>query len=82
MTNPLCNYSELFGKPNEGLRQYRILGITLFDTTIVIIIGFMISYFSKISIYTVLIVLFISGIISHRLFCVRSGIDKLLFHDE
>lgn len=82
MTNPLCKYSDLFGKPNAGIRQYRILGITIFDTVVVVIIGFLISYFSKISIFTVLVVLFISGIIAHRLFCVRSGIDKLLFYDE
>lgn len=25
------------------------------------------------------LVLFISGIVAHRLFCVRTGIDKLLF---
>ena len=81
MTNPLCKYNELFGKPNVGLRQYRIFGIAIYDTMVVLIIGFLIYYFSGWSIYPVLIVLFISGIIAHRAFCVRSGIDKILFPD-
>lgn len=82
MPNPLCKYSELFGKPNEGLRQYRVFGIAILDTVVVLIFGVLISYLFGWSIYTVLVVLFISGIIVHRLFCVRSGVDKLLFPDE
>lgn len=81
MTTPLCKYKDLFGKPNSGMRQYRFLGIAIYDTIIVLIIGFMFSYFSGISIYPVLVVLFISGIIAHRLFCVRTGVDKILFPD-
>jgi len=75
----LCKYKNLFGKPNEGLRQFRIFDIALYDTIIVILIGILFSWFTKINIWVVLIVLFISGIVAHRLFCVRTGIDKLLF---
>jgi len=75
----LCKYKNLFGKPGEGLRQYRIFDIALYDTIVVILIGILFSWVTKINIWVVLIVLFISGIIVHRLFCVRTGIDKLLF---
>jgi hypothetical protein len=75
----LCKYKNLFGKPNEGLRQFRIFDIALYDTIVVILIGILFSWFTKINIWVVLIVLFISGIVAHRLFCVRTGIDKLLF---
>ena len=34
----LCQYKDLFGKPNEGIRRYRIANIAIFDTAIVIII--------------------------------------------
>jgi fatty acid desaturase len=77
--NPLCKYKNLFGEPREGIRKYRIFDIAIFDTAVVLIIGFLISYFTKINIWIVLLVLFVSGIIVHRLFCVRTGIDKLLF---
>lgn len=78
----LCDYKDLFGKPNEGLRKYRIADIAIYDVSIVILIGICISYFTKISFWIIIIVLFISGVISHRLFCVRTGIDKLLFPNE
>ena len=79
MSLNLCKYKNLFGKPGEGIRKYRILDIAIFDTAVVIIIGFIISYFTGYNIWVTLAVLFISGIIVHRMFCVRSGVDKLLF---
>ena len=75
----LCKYKNLFGKPREGLRKYRIFDIALYDFTVVIIIGIFISYFTGYNVWVTLAVLFISGIIAHRIFCVRSGVDKLLF---
>ena len=77
--NALCKYKNLFGKPNEGLRQYRIFDIAIFDTVVVLLIGILIALVTKVNIWIVLAVLFISGIILHRLFCVRTGVDRLLF---
>jgi hypothetical protein len=79
MTTPLCKYKNLFGEPNEGLRKYRIFDIAIFDTLVVILTGIFLSYVTKINIWLVLLVLFISGIVVHRLFCVRTGVDRLLF---
>ena len=79
MPSDLCKYKNLFGKPSEGLRKYRILDIAIYDTAVVIIIGILFSYFTGYNIWITLAVLFISGIIAHRLFCVRTGVDKLLF---
>lgn len=79
MSLNLCKYKNLFGKPGEGLRKYRIFDIALYDTGVVIVIGLLISYFMGYNIWITLAVLFISGIILHRLFCVRTGVDKLIF---
>lgn len=79
MTLSLCKYKNLFGKPEEGIRKYRIFNIAIMDTAVVIIIAILFSYFTGYNIWITLVVLFISGIIAHRLFCVRSGVDKLLF---
>jgi hypothetical protein len=79
MTNPLCKYKNLFGEPREGLRKYRIFDIAIFDTLVVILIGAVISFVTKVNIWIVLIVLFLLGILAHRLFCVRTGVDRLLF---
>lgn len=75
----LCQYKDLFGKPYEGLRQYRIFDIALYDTAVVLLIGALLAWFTKINIIVMWVVLFLSGIVAHRLFCVRTGIDKLLF---
>lgn len=75
----LCKFRNILGEPNSGIRKYRIFNIALFDTLVVILFGFIISYLSGIKLWIVLVTLFITGIIAHRLFCVRSGVDKLLF---
>ena len=75
----LCKYKNLFGEPSTGWRKYRIFNIALFDTVFVIIIGILISRFSGYPLWIVLLILFVIGIIAHRLFCVRTGVDKLLF---
>ena len=74
-----CKYKNLFGEPNAGIRKYRIFDIAIYDTSIVIIIGILFSYFTGYNIWITLAVLFISGIIIHRVFCVRTGVDKILF---
>jgi hypothetical protein len=75
----LCKYKNAFGEPRAGLRKYRIFNIAIMDTVVVIIIGYFISIFMKWPLLNVLAVLFISGIIIHRMFCVRTGIDKIVF---
>lgn len=75
----LCKFKNAFGIPREGLRKYRILDIAILDTAVVILCGFIISYFTGYNLWLTLAVLFILGIIVHRMFCVRSGVDRILF---
>ena len=75
----LCKYKNLFGKPNEGLRKYRIFDIAILDTVVTIIGAYLIALFFKWPPLYTIIVVFILGIISHRIFCVRTGLDKKLF---
>ena len=75
----LCNYKDIFGAPKKGVHSVRIFDIALIDVALTLIIGFIISYIWKYNIYIVLAILFLSGIILHRLFCVRTTVDKLLF---
>ena len=44
-----------------------------------LLVTLLFSYFTRYNIWLTLAVLFVSGIIVHRMFCVRTGIDKLLF---
>lgn len=75
----LCKYKNLLGKLNQGIHQYRLFGVSIADVIMTIIAAGIISYFSKYNFLMILIILFLSGIILHRIFCVRTTVDKLLF---
>ena len=75
----LCKYKNALGEPNKGIHSYKFMGISIVDVILTIIAAFLISYFFKISFFYTSISLFVLGIILHRLFCVRTTVDKLLF---
>lgn len=75
----LCPYKNIFGKPNAGIHKYRFLNIAIVDFIETVIAAWILSYFLKYPFWQILLGLFIVGIILHRLFCVRTTIDKLLF---
>jgi len=76
----LCKYKDIFGKVGEGVHSYRIFNIAIVDVILTILAAFIIHLFlPKYSFIYILILLFITGIILHRLFCVRTTVDKLLF---
>jgi hypothetical protein len=75
----LCQYKDILGKPKEGLHKYRLFGVAIFDVILTIFGALIIAYIFNISFWITLIVLFILGIILHRLFCVRTTVDKILF---
>ena len=75
----LCKYSNIFGKPNEGIHSYRLFNIAIVDVIATLFIGYIINKITKIKLYIINIVLFIIGIIMHKIFCVNTTIDRLLF---
>jgi hypothetical protein len=75
----LCKYKNALGIPNNGIHSYRLFDVAIIDVIMTIIASLLISYYYKYSfIYTILF-LFILGILLHRIFCVRTTVDKLLF---
>lgn len=75
----LCQYKDLFGKVGEGVHSLRIFDIAVVDLGLTILIAYLIHLFLKYDFLIVFIILFLSGILLHRIFCVRTTIDKLLF---
>ena len=75
----LCKYKDIFGKPNTGVHSYRIFNIAIVDVLLTILVAFIIARLIKKPFWIVLLILFLFGIILHRLFCVRTTIDKLIF---
>jgi hypothetical protein len=75
----LCKYRDIFGKPNTGVHSYRFLGVAIVDVLSTIIGAFLLSWTFKWNVWYTLACLFLLGILLHKLFCVRTTIDKLLF---
>ncbi len=75
----LCHYKDIFGKPREGAHAYRILDIAVVDVAATVIVAFIINLVFGFIFWKSLVALFVVGVISHRLFCVRTTVDKWIF---
>jgi hypothetical protein len=75
----LSKYSNILGEPGTGAHKYRLFSVAIVDVIMTIIGGILISRVSGWPLWIVLAVLFLSGILLHRLFSVRTTVDKLLF---
>ena len=76
-----CQYRDILGKVGEGPHSLRIFDIAIVDVILTIFGAYIINLlvFPKCKYLLVLLVLFLLGIVLHRIFCVRTTIDKLLF---
>ena len=75
----LCKYKNYFGEPGKGVHSYRIFNIAIVDVMMTLIGALIISYLSGIKFIWSAVGLFLVGILLHRVFCVRTTLDKLLF---
>lgn len=77
-----CQYSDIFGAPGTGLHSYRIFDIAVVDVLATVGSAFLVSYLFSYSFVIVFILLLITGIVMHRIFCVRTTVDKFLFPSQ
>jgi hypothetical protein len=75
----LCKYRDIFGVPNTGVHKYRLFGFAILDVAATVILGIIIANWMKTPLWATLAILFILGIVIHRLFCVRTAVDRMLF---
>jgi len=87
----LCKFSNMLGKPGEGVHSFRIFDIAVVDVILTLVGAFFIYFIIKTVLkigdievnywlyLIILFMLFILGIILHRLFCVKTTVDKFLF---
>jgi hypothetical protein len=76
-----CRYRNILGEVGKGVHQYRILNVAIVDVFLTILLAFIINQVvEQYSYIFILSVLFVTGIIMHRIFCVRTTVDKILFN--
>lgn len=79
MSCPFKEYKNIFGKEGEGAHSIRLFNIAIIDLILTIIGAFLISLFFKINFFIVFIIIMLLAIILHRLFCVNTTINKMIF---
>lgn len=75
----LCPYKHIFGKEKEGVHSLRLFDIAVVDVVLTILAAVLIARYFKLNLVFTLLVLFILGILLHRLFCVNTTINKMIF---
>jgi hypothetical protein len=75
----LCEYKEIFGKPNEGFHKKRIFGLAFWDLFGTFIIIIVLSYYFAFDILCTTMYVFAFTIFIHKLFCVDTTLNKKIF---
>jgi hypothetical protein len=79
----LCQYADIFGKPNQGVHSTRIpiFNIALVDTVLtIVIVYFLVEYFDqKEYFYHYIVLAIFLSVIIHKLFCVDTTLTKFVF---
>ena len=74
----LCQYKDIFGKVDEGVHKYKILGIAVVDTLTTLLVSIIISIIFKYNFLFVFILLFLFGEFLHCIFCVDTAVIKFV----
>ena len=78
----LCQYKNSLGVPGEGIHKYRIFNISIVDVILTIILALFLSWVFSINFWLMLVFTFLLGIILHKIFCVKTTVDKILFPES
>ena len=70
---PLKKYSDVFGKPKEGVHRYRLLDVAIVDYALTLLSAVVLSKITKIPLVLSTILVLISGILAHMLFGVQTS---------
>jgi len=76
-----CRFKNLLGVPKKGVHRFRFMNLAIVDVALTFILAYLLKHyiFEETHYGIILGVCFLSGIFLHRLFCVKTTIDKFLF---
>lgn len=77
----LCEYKNILGEVRKGVHSVRLFDIAVIDVLLTFLSAYIICrIFPELNFKLVTITLFGTGIVLHRIFCVRTKIDTLIFN--
>jgi uncharacterized HAD superfamily protein len=77
----LCYYKDIFGKPKTGIHKYRLFNLAIVDIIGTIIIAYIIAYYYNLSYKKTITIAFLLGIILHKIFCVKTTLNNIIFNE-
>jgi len=75
----LCEFKDSLGMPGKGIHSIRIFNIAVVDVFFTFVGAYVLSFFLKKSFWLISLVLFVLGIAMHKLFCVKTTLNNILF---
>lgn len=75
----LCKHRDIAGKPEEGVHAIRFMGMAAFDIVGSLILATVIALATGWNLAVCVFVVFVLGVIVHRLFCVNTAVNKFIF---
>ena len=77
-----CPFKDIFGAPGTGVHSVRLFGLAIMDVVFTIVASIIIAYVAALDMrqwLLLLAVFFASGIVLHRIFCVNTRLNVLIF---
>lgn len=75
----LCKYKDVFGKEGSGIHSYRVFDLAIIDVVLTVLGGVILAWIFNWNYILTIIIVFLIGILFHRLFCVNTTINKMIF---
>ena len=79
MACPFAAHKSIFGDPGQGVHSIRFFGVAFVDLAATVLAAALIAWGFKTGFLVTLLVLVLLGIIVHKLFCVDTALNKLIF---
>jgi len=76
----LCQYKDRLGVPGQGVHTH-FFGVSVFDIVSTLVLTEMVIYVFHTPRFITLLSIVLTGIVLHRIFCVRTTLDRYLFPD-
>lgn len=77
--NNLCKYRNIFGQAREGVHSYRYMDVAIIDVVLTIVCAVCVSRYYGYCLWKTIFVFFILGTLMHRLFCVNTKVNTMIF---
>ena len=74
-----CKYKHIFGEERKQFNSLRFLDLAIGDVVGTIIIGVLIAYVFQMNTLITCFCLFVLAIFLHRMFCVNTKINTIIF---